>query len=265
MKMRIVIPTRGRINRQRTFGFLSPELRANTDLVCPDKEAESHKGWRNDVNVVVQPDRDMTITKKRAWIMQHYAGLGYEKIVMLDDDLEWFVRKEPGDWHLRQVKPEDMNYWFQELENKLGPDIPHAGFGPRQGNNRVEPIWKTPDRQMYTLGYYLPVVLKECEIGRIENREDMDITLQLLRKGYPNAINHEICGGQWGYGKGGSGGGGCAGQRTVETANADAHKLAEFHPGYVRVVEKAYNFSVPRLEVVCSWAKALRDGLAARQ
>lgn len=255
--MRIVIPTRGRTDQQRTFSFLPPELRAFTDIVCPAKEIKFFNEWRNDVNAIAQPDPEMTITKKRAWIMEEWHRRGHDKIVMLDDDLEWFVRIKEGDWHLRYVTPKDMVYWFSELANKLGKEIPHAGFGPRQGNNRVEPGWASPGRQMYVLGYFLPVVLQECELGRIENREDMDVTLQLLRKGYPNEICHTITASQYGYARGT---GGCDGQRTINQANDDANRLAELHPGYVRVVQKEYKASIPRLEVVCSWAKALRDG-----
>lgn len=258
--MRIVIPTKGRTGRQKTFSFLSPALRKITDIVCPEKEAETFRTWRTDVNVVVQADPEFTIAQKRKWIMEEWARQGHEKIVMLDDDLEWWIRKQDGDWHLRYVEPADADHWFGELESKLSEDTPHAGFGPRQGNNTQEPVWASPGRMMYVLGYYLPTVLRECELGRIENREDMDVTLQLLRKGYPNEVNHWICAGQGSYGMYG----GCTGQRTVEQANADALKLAELHPGYVRVVDKAYKSSTPRLEVVCSWAKALKDGRQLR-
>jgi hypothetical protein len=258
--MRIVIPTRGRVNRQCTFGFLSPALRARTDIVCPEREVREFYTLRNDYCCVAQPDPDMTIAQKRAWIMRTWSER-YERIVMLDDDLEWFVRKAPGDWHLRYVTNEDMDRWFGELEAKLSPALPHAGFGPRQNNNQQEPVWRTPDRMMYTLGYHLPTVLSVCELGRIEHREDMDYCLQLLRAGLPNAVNHELTASQGGYGKGG---GGTEGERTVEASNADAERLAELHPGYVRVSKRGYTSSVPRLEVVCQWKKALEDGLRGR-
>jgi hypothetical protein len=121
---------------------------------------------------------------------------------------------------------------------------------------------RTPDRMMLALGYYLPVVMREAELGRIETREDMDVALQLLRRGHPNAVCHTFVVGQEGAGYAASGG--CTGQRTTEASNRDAHRLAELHPGYVRVVERDYKSSVPRAEVVCSWAKALRDGSGSR-
>jgi hypothetical protein len=109
---------------------------------------------------------------------------------------------------------------------------------------------------MYSLGYYLPIVVKECELGRIETREDMDVTLQLLRKGYPNAVWHTTVNDQKFNAPGG-----CTNERTIEHSNADAYKLAQLHPGYVSTIERLYKVSVPRVEVVCQWQKALQDGL----
>jgi hypothetical protein len=37
--MQIVIPTRGRIDKQTTLSFLPRELRERTTLVCPEEEA----------------------------------------------------------------------------------------------------------------------------------------------------------------------------------------------------------------------------------
>jgi hypothetical protein len=109
---------------------------------------------------------------------------------------------------------------------------------------------------MYSLGYYLPIVVKECELGRIETREDMDLTLQLLRKGFPNAVWHTTVNDQRKF----NAPGGASIKRTIESSNADAYKLAQLHPGYVSTVERPYKASVPRIEVVCQWQKALQDG-----
>ena len=178
------------------------------------------------------------------------------QILMLDDDLLFATRIAPGDWHLRSIKGAELGAEIQRLADKLGPEFPHVGFGQRQGNNQLEPGWKTPSRMVYSLGYFLPIVVKECELGRI--REDMELTLQLLRKGYPNAVWHTTVTDQRKY----DSPGGATDERTVESSNADAHRLAELHPGYVFVRAKDYKASVPRKEVVCHWQKALQDGLA---
>jgi hypothetical protein len=253
--MPIIIPTRGRVNQQLTLLSLPRELRKQTTIVCPKQEEVRLGCLDDDVEAVAQPVPDWKIAQKRKWIMEEWLRRGYEKILMFDDDLCFATRICKSDRRLRPISGEELGAEIQRLADKLGPEFPHVGFGPRQGNNNVQAGWKTPSRMIYSLGYYLPIVLKECELGRIETREDMDITLQLLRKGYPNAVWHTTVNDQKFNAPGG-----CTNERTIERSNADAYRLAELHPGYVSVVEKDYKASVPRKEVICRWQKALEDG-----
>ena len=257
--MQIVIPTRGRTDQQLTLQSLPRELLKQTTLVCPKNEAVGLYRRYQDVTIVVQPDPYWTIAQKRKWIIETWHRCGYEKILMFDDDLSFATRIAEGDWRLRAIQGEELSAEIQRLEQKLGPKFPHVGFGQRQGNNNVASGWKTPARMTYSLGFYLPVVVTECELGRIETREDMDITLQLLRKGYPNAVWNTTVSDQK-Y----DAPGGCTNERTMERSNDDAHKLEKLHPGYVSVRNKAYKASAPRKEVRCLWQKALQDGYRYR-
>jgi len=255
--MQIVIPTRGRTDRQFTLQSLSGEWRKRTTIVCPKNEAVRLSRLYDDVEIVVQPDPTMTIARKRAWMMREYLRCGYDKILMFDDDLCFATRVSESGRRLRPIRGDELGAEIQRLEEKLGPEFPHVGFGPRQGNHNQEAGWKTPARMMYSLAYYLPIVVKQCELGRIETREDMDVTLQLLRKGYPNAVWQTTVNDQRKY----DAPGGCTNERTIESSNADAYKLAELHPDYVSTIERPYKVSVPRIEVSCRWKKALEDGL----
>jgi hypothetical protein len=237
---------------------LPGEWRNRTTIVCPKIEAFKLSLLDARPEIVPQPDADMTIAQKRKWIMEEWLRRGYEKILMLDDDLCFATRVSESDRHLRPIHDDELGAEIQRLEEKLGPEFPHVGFGARYGNNNEASGWKTPARMMYSLGYYLPIVVKECELGRIETREDMDITLQLLRKGYPNAVWHTTVNDQRKY----DAPGGCTNERTIERSNADACKLAKLHPGYVSTIERSYKVSVPRIEVSCRWKKALEDGLS---
>jgi hypothetical protein len=254
--LQIIIPTRGRINQQLTLRSLPPELRKRITLVCPKREASGLEQLYKDVVILVQPDPNWTIARKREWIMRTWLEAGYDKIIMLDDDLNFATRIGENDTALRSIRGEELIPEFERIEQMLSLDVPHVGFGPRHRNNTKEAGWQI-DRMQYSLGYYLPVVVKECELGRIETREDMDLTLQLLRKGYPNAVWHTTVADQRQY----DAPGGATNERTIESSNADAYKLARLHPGYVSVVDKPYKASVPRKEVVCRWQKALQDGL----
>jgi TET-Associated Glycosyltransferase len=260
--MQIIIPTRGRRSNQLTIASLiGCDLIKKTTIVCPKNEYNHFRSLRNDYDVVAQPDPSWTIAQKRKWILEEWCDRCYDKIIMLDDDLRFATRISEDDWHLKEIQGEELALEFKRLEEKLGSEFPHVGFGPRQGNNRLEEVgWKTPAKMCYSLGYYLPVVLQECELGRIETREDMDLTLQLLRKGYPNAVWMTTVNDQRKY----DAPGGATDERTIESSNADARRLAELHPGYVSITGRKYKASVPRIEVICQWQKALEDGLRAK-
>ena len=116
---------------------------------------------------------------------------------------------------------------------------------------------------MYVLGYNTKELRSlsdagRIHLGRIENREDMDLTLQLLKLGLPNQVRFDIAADQMtGFGAKG----GCSVQRTIEAADADAELLASLHPGLVGLVEKTYKgLSVTRKEVVVQWKRAYEMG-----
>jgi hypothetical protein len=256
--MQIIIPTRGRTHQQLTLQSLPYELRKQTTLVCPKREATELYRLYKDVEILLQPDPTMTIAQKRKWIIEVFHRYGYDKIIMFDDDLYFATRISENDTALRSIRGEELIPEFERIEEMLSRDVPHVGFGQRlnNNNNKKAPGWETAGRMIYTLAFYLPTVVNECELGRIETREDMDLTLQLLRKGYPNAVWNRTVVDQRQF----DAPGGATNERTVESMNADALKLAELHPGYVDVVERDYSTSVPRLEVVCQWKKAFEDG-----
>jgi hypothetical protein len=232
--MQIIIPTRGRTDRQLTPQSLPRELRKRTTLVCPENEAVSLLYEHADVEIVVQPDPTVTIAQKRKWIIEEWYRCGYDKIIMLDDDLSFATGISENDPHLRCIQGEELIPEFERIEERLSPEFPHVGFGQRQGNHTKEAGWKIPDRMVYSLGYYLPVVVKECELGRIETREDMDLTLQLLGKGYPNAVWHTTVNDQRKF----AAPGGATNERTIERSNADAHELGLVQKEHLQYISK---------------------------
>ena len=259
--MRIIIPTKGRMSNQLTISNLPPELQKVTTIVSPQVERYWHEQNWPLAKAVAQPDDKMGIAEKRKWIIDVTS---YERIVMLDDDLRFAVRRDDDPGKFRKAEPEDVLLAFTQLKNQLTSECPHAGFAVRGGGIGEQAKaggWQfTGKRMMYSLGYHIPTVRAKAIFGRIGTHEDMDITLQLLRQGLPNAVNFSFVTDQ-AFGKKG----GCTEERTVEKNNLDVLELARLHPGYVRVTEKQYKASVPRLEVVCAWQQCLKDGLRDRQ
>jgi hypothetical protein len=252
--MQLIIPTRGRTYQQLTLQSLPPELRKRTTLVCPKKEAVRLAHSYLDVEIVIEPHPGMKIAQTREWIVQTWFRCGYDKILMLDDDLRFATRISKDDTGLRTIWGEDLIPEFERIEEKLGPEFPHVGFSPRQGNHLEDAGWKSPGRMMYTLGYYLPIV-NECRWDQLELREDFYVTLQLLLKGYPNAIWNTTV-----VDQATNAPGGCSTYRTLEMSDVEAEKLANLYPNYVSVVQRDYETSLPRKEVVVQWKKALEDG-----
>lgn len=250
--MIIFIPTKGRVDNQLTLSNLPKELKANTFIVCPEKEAVWH---RNKCDVLVQPDPNMGISAKRKWILETTSN---EKIVMLDDDLRFAVRREDDPKLFREAKSEDIVLAFRELEDILDSGTPHAGFSVRGmgiGEAAQRGGWQEAKRMVYVLGYHVPTIIANVQLGRLSTHEDMDITLQLLTKGFPNMVNFSFVVDQ----KFGSKGG-CSAERTMTQSNLDSCQLALFFPQFVRTAEKTYSVSQNRIEVVCQWQKALKYG-----
>jgi len=159
--MRIIIPTRGRVNKQRTVSVVPRELLSRTTLVCPQQEQRRLARLDDDIEVVAQPDANMRIAAKRAWIVQFGLDRGYEKILMLDDDLVFSTRKGPDVKGLRKIRGKELISEFQRIEDKLGSEFPHVGFGSRYHNNHESGGWKIPGKMGCALGHYLPIVARE--------------------------------------------------------------------------------------------------------
>src|SRR5262245_48041327 len=106
--MQIVIQTRGRTHQQLTLQSLPSELRKRTTLVCPKREASGLYRLYPDVEIVVEPYPNMKLAQKREWIVHEWFKCGYDKILLLDDDLSFATRISEDDWHLRTIQGEEL-------------------------------------------------------------------------------------------------------------------------------------------------------------
>ena len=92
---------------------------------------------------------------------------------------------------------------------------------------------------------------------RMRFMEDFDVTLSLLRRGFPNTVQFGWC-----VGQGASNApGGVSDARTPESVKLEAETLRHYHPEYVKVMQKqAKNWQGmdTRYDVSVSWKKALQ-------
>lgn len=262
--MKIVIPTYRRTERQWTLRCIPKKWRKNVTLVC---DRQDYLALRNghDVSLAVVPDHVKTIAQKRKWILHFFKKA--DSILMLDDDLRFSRRlfsnkhRRPYTFKLIKATDKDVDWALLKVQKMLRKHA-HVGIGPRQGNNSIQRHrrWNPNYRMVYALGYQPATVLKHCELGRIETREDMDLCLQLLTKGFENRVLVEVCADQT-YGSKG----GCTEERSIKRSNRDAKRLAQWFPSFVKVVKRDYKESIPRKEVVVSWKKAAAYGQSIKK
>lgn len=266
--MRIFIPTLGRgPSLQYTLRELGPDLvkKYNATLVCEPSEVRVFQSHGiNAVGCKVQGN----IGKVRQWICDHTDD---PHILVMDDDLQsWSWREEhssgpePMDVTVayRKATPQQRAKGLAEVA-KLLKRYAHGSIGHRLfANNREALEFNT--RQLRALAYDVNVLKAEGIKFRMELMEDLDVQLQLIKRGHEGFQINSLVQEQ----KGSNEAGGCSVYRSDERQTAAAHKLASYHPECVTVVQKKQKGNGTmwgdRTDVRISWRKAIRAGMEHR-
>ena len=256
--MKIYIPTRGRPYNQETLRWFPKEMQRDGSVVLVIDEDEKDK-YHNypDTPRMVVPSDCIGIGPKRKFIVENVED---PRIVMLDDDLRFYIRKSPIDWHLRYLQSSEYPALFGLLDEWMDQGYAHVGISAREGNNHVKNLSVENTRYMRVLGYNLEVFPDSVEWGRTRVMEDFDIALQLLREGKANKVSYYYAQGQ----KSSNAEGGCSEWRTIDVHNEGAQRLHDLHPDHVKLVEKQTKTAwggLPRKDVRISWKKAYKDGI----
>lgn len=244
----IYIPTRGRTTEQLTLSRLPKYIHDRVTLVCPLKEAKTLRKNFPTVEVLAQPDSIQTIAAKREWIMKQSP---HKFAIMMDDDLYFYVFN--GERHTvpsAENKEHVRKFWTKTLP-KLCKKYHSIGFGTKA----FAP--KGGIKENYHLGLVLGFdkkAVKAIEWNRIAFYEDMDYTLQLLKKGIAIAVTYDMAIAQ----RKADAPGGLTGERTREAAKASLKKLLKLHPDVVK--EKPPSASHPDSNTRVSWRGAAKIG-----
>ena len=250
--MDIIICTHGRgPKRQLTYDNLPPAIQEQSTTLIQWRERENWLGTGR--RIMILPDHVRDLPSTREWVHRNMNT----KVVMLDDDLVFSRRRtdEPTKFTGEDLDLEDM---FKRIENGLD-FYAHVGVSHREGANRNTATYLLVGRMMRVLAYRTDIMLREKIISnRTPDVEDFDVTLQLLRKGYPNFIVNN-----WVHNQGGSDQtGGCSEYRTPETHDRDVRIMAEAHAPFVKVVKKktkdkwCADENGERTDVIIQWKKA---------
>jgi hypothetical protein len=233
--VKILIPTLGRIEKQKTWDNLCSSVRQETVLVVSKEEKEQHKSKGR--NTIICPVQGKGMAVLRQWMMEYSVKQGWKKVVFVDDDLVLQVRRED----LRVVgvaSQKQQEIIFNWVESTLDT-YAHCALSERTAgfSDRQETVESTKGIQV--VGYNLKMVQ---ESGARFNKdvpdwffiEDFHMTIQLLKKGYPNLVSrkyrhsaapsNEL--------------GGCSKFRTSKRMKEASKILERLHPEFVKAVQK---------------------------
>jgi hypothetical protein len=282
-EMMIYVPTHKRLDYQITMAGLPMEWQERTTLVCPRDEMHAlHRMFPNAFEVACPAPKDCAnIAAKRAWIFRHASEMGYEKILVLDDDLRFSTRLhvhksyagyqqgDPKAWpemvkkdrsygRIHDANHKSTSAMFRRVEEMLD-DYRHGGISQRYMNQVHGHEFILNHKATHALAYHVPTVMEVCKLGRVRMFEDLDYTLQLLEAGFENAIY------MWGATNDPRGfnasGGETASGRNSKIISDGADLMGKLHPGIVRVIvrtEDAERLGPKR--IVVAWKKAIKQG-----
>jgi hypothetical protein len=275
--MLIAIPSRGRPDwkKQVTLrNFVDMKSKRKIALCIPEDKTEGRRyrnnvlsaiGERLDMTVEYVPNSHTGISHTRKWILTELAAKHNERyVLMLDDDMDFCYRPNMADPALETIKDaERLEAMFQTLEQWLVEGFVHIGLAARQGSNHFlgPETYRDVTRMMNAYAYDTHTLQSlNVELGRVPVMEDFDLTLQLLRKGYPNRVSFQYVWNQRGSGAEG----GCSSYRTAEMQMKAALKLKELHPNFVTVVTKSagtvWKDWEERSDVNIQWQAAYQEG-----
>jgi len=247
--MIIFIPTRGRRHYQYTRKALYVD-KIPFKVVMVVTECEEHQ-W-DTANKLVIPD-EYKFSDIRQEIVNKYWSIDPHHMC-IDDDLKFYVRIKENDWHLRYTNYDDIIIMLNRIEKYL-EDYAHGGISPRELNNRHNILTENNTRVTRCHFYNAADLHGEgFDFRDLICKQDFHMTLSMLELGYQNIVDFEFAQGQ----RGSQAKGGCERYRTLELMAAEAHKLKELHPNFIRVSEKITkgSWGGKRTDVTCYWKKS---------
>lgn len=246
----IVINTLGRVGRQLTYAGLPEEIKYRTSFSVQAHEAHLYSAH---YDLIVLPEHIKDLPSTRQWLIDNVQT---RYLIIMDDDLSFFHRKDDNPAKLYKNTETETTEMFQDIVHLLEHGYPMVGISAREGNNREPLAVKYVGRSMRIFGLDLHTIREVgARFDRTKTKEDMDMTLQLLRAGYQNAIYYCYANDHVSS----NAPGGCALYRTLQVMEEDAYRLQQLHPSYVKVVKKQTKTSwngMERTDVVVQWKKA---------
>lgn len=263
--MRIYIPTRARYASRflrlttHPLHWLTPELRKRAVFVVRDDELVQYQDALRQYGVeVLALGNPPNLSQKRVLIAQHAAAKGETEFCMCDDDVNLYIRKSDKIHNMRYPTPVEVDFLFKKMEGLLGQYV-MVGVSGKEGNNHGGigpfPLIRECTRSMRLYAFRTADYLS-IDTGRLSEMADFDTILQFLERGLKNAVIFFYAQGQ----PRSQFDGGCSIYRTSATHDAVCRRLADLHPGFVKLRTQenktdSRGFGT-RTEVTVYWQKA---------
>lgn len=259
--MKIFIPTLGRLHNQITYEGLPDSWKSITQFVVQPHEYQDFVNAYGSHKVVCLPPNINNLPLTREFI---FNNLGHNcRHIVLDDDLK-FKKKYPNPnappkWITSSLTPEDfnsllslINHWIDSgykfgglLTTETVPDLSPSRY-PYRINHRV----------MTNFFFDGPNLPHDLLWNRIPMGEDIDITLQLLSRGFSNIVSsHYIVQPSPPNSKGG-----CSSYRDLDKHNNSQLLLQQTWPQYITTKPKLVDHGpwkgLTKLNVTVQFKKA---------
>ena len=263
--MILIVPSRRRHEGMLTLRRSIPESwRDRTIILVHATEAAAYRdAWPQ---FAVETHTCHTISAIRQHAVESARARNEDRLVMLDDDLQFYVRRQYDPPRLRDATPQDLDQLWAATGALLGPDLPLIGVSFRQHNDSTRAPYTFNGRIDRAYAVYLPVLTEvDFQFGAVDFMENFDLALTLLLAGFPNLIWWHWANDQ----KTSDAPGGCSEYRTAELHVAAAQALARRHAPFVALTTKTtktawLNFKGKREDVICAWAQAYVAGRRRR-
>jgi len=244
--MKILITTFGRPYNQVTLKSIP-----NATLVIQQRETHQYSHYHQQ-ELIALPKEIEQLSDTRQWILENFSG----HVCLLDDDLTFATRRTDNPTLFYPSSKESISQMLRVIDASLDK-YAHVGIAAREGANRNTEKHRFNTRVMRLLAYDMDVLRKlGVRFNRLTCMSDFDMTLQLLRAGYPNILLNRWCQNQYGS----NATGGCSAYRTPKVLAESAEGLKRLHPDFVTVVEKTTKGAWgggTRKDVRIQWKKAL--------
>lgn len=236
----LIIPTLGRLDRQRTYNNLPQKWKDKTQFVVQDHEYDA-MNERYPGKVLRLPKAIKKLSPTRQWIWDEFYGTRH---MVLDDDFDHFKYKAPAKpednvetkWVSHNMTDEEFDDAFDTFNRWADEEgIYHGGFSTS---------WTVPDPRWWPIQDNVRIATncyfdsknlpRNLIWDRLETSQDFDANLQLLTQGFPNRVNTK-----YRVSVGGTNiKGGCSTYRTAETMSRVHKQLHDLYPEFVNLKKK---------------------------